>query len=119
LRTARPQSIRARFSFGSRIGIDRPGDRGSLAFPRNFKTFVLAWLDTTRARERRLQAQVTDMLLSKIDRFASDESGATAVEYAMIAGIISISIVASLKLISTTLSGNLNSVASGFESAND
>ncbi|MGH1571512.1 Flp family type IVb pilin [Methylobacterium sp. P31] len=48
-------------------------------------------------------------------RFASDESGATAIEYGMIAALIAVVIIGSLRVIGTSLtakfsaiSGNLN-----------
>lgn len=50
-----------------------------------------------------------------IPKFMNDERGATAIEYALIAGIISISIVASLKMISTNLDGRFTSVADGLQ----
>ena len=48
-------------------------------------------------------------------RFASDESGATAIEYGMIAALIAVAIIAALRTVGTNLtnkftqiSGNLN-----------
>ena len=48
-------------------------------------------------------------------RFASDESGATAIEYGMIAALIAVAIITALKTVGTSLtskfsqiSGNLN-----------
>ena len=48
-------------------------------------------------------------------RFASDESGATAIEYGMIAALIAVAIITALKTVGTNLtnkfsqiSGNLN-----------
>ncbi len=49
-------------------------------------------------------------------KFAADETGATAIEYALIAAIISVAIVSSLKLVRTALNSNLGSVVSGFNS---
>jgi pilus assembly protein Flp/PilA len=42
--------------------------------------------------------------------FASDSSGATAIEYAMIAGLVSIVIVAGVTQIGTTVSGVFQSL---------
>jgi len=49
--------------------------------------------------------------------FLADESGATAIEYALIAGIVSISIVAGLTNVSSTLRGSLNNVAGNIQTA--
>lgn len=46
--------------------------------------------------------------------FLRSGSGATAIEYALIAGGISILIVASVALIGTSVSGTFTSVANGF-----
>lgn len=46
--------------------------------------------------------------------FLCDDSGATSIEYALIASIISVSIIVSLRLISTSLQGTFNSVSSAF-----
>jgi pilus assembly protein Flp/PilA len=48
-------------------------------------------------------------------RFLKDETGATAIEYALIAGGISIVIVAAVQSIGTTLNTNFTSVAAGFK----
>lgn len=52
-------------------------------------------------------------------KFAADENGATAIEYALIAAIISVAIVGSLKLVRTALNSNLNSVVTGFQSVKE
>jgi pilus assembly protein Flp/PilA len=44
--------------------------------------------------------------------FAFDNSGATAIEYALIASLISMVIITAVMTIGTTLSGIFNSVAS-------
>jgi pilus assembly protein Flp/PilA len=46
-----------------------------------------------------------------VSRFVKDESGATAIEYALIAGGISIVIVAAVNLVGTSLNGTFNGVA--------
>ena len=45
-------------------------------------------------------------------RFFKDESGATAIEYALIAMIISVGVIAALTSIGSSLNGTLSSVAS-------
>lgn len=43
-------------------------------------------------------------------RFATDESGATAIEYGLIASLIAVAIIAALNSLSTKLSGTFNFV---------
>ncbi len=43
--------------------------------------------------------------------FAADESGATAIEYGLIAALIAVVVVASVTLIGTSLSNTFNTVA--------
>ncbi|GJE59635.1 Flp family type IVb pilin [Methylobacterium trifolii] len=45
-------------------------------------------------------------------RFASDESGATAIEYGMIAALIAVVIIASLKIIGTKLNAKFSTISS-------
>ena len=52
-----------------------------------------------------------------VTRFLKDESGATAIEYALIAAIIALAIVSSLTLIRGSLQSDLNGVATGLQSA--
>ena len=47
-------------------------------------------------------------------RFFKDESGATAVEYALIAGVISIGIVAAVGAIATSLTATFTAVTDAF-----
>jgi pilus assembly protein Flp/PilA len=46
-----------------------------------------------------------------VSRFVKDESGATAIEYALIAAGISIVIVTAVNLVGTSLNGTFNTVA--------
>ena len=59
---------------------------------------------------RRLAAH-SDAARSALKRFASDCSGATAIEYAMIAGLISIVIVVGATTIGTSLKGFFSSIS--------
>ncbi|HWK86114.1 MAG TPA: Flp family type IVb pilin [Xanthobacteraceae bacterium] len=56
-------------------------------------------------------------LTQTLRRFARNESGTTAIEYALIAGGISIVIVAAVSGIGTTLNNTFNSVQAGFPSS--
>jgi pilus assembly protein Flp/PilA len=47
-------------------------------------------------------------------RYIKDQSGATAIEYALIAGFISIVIVAALTNVGNVLTATFNSVSAGF-----
>lgn len=44
-------------------------------------------------------------------RFANDESGATAIEYGLIAGLIGVAIIAAVTLTGTNLTGLFNRIA--------
>jgi pilus assembly protein Flp/PilA len=48
---------------------------------------------------------------SIFSRFANDESGATAIEYGLIAALISVVIITAIKAVGTGLSGTFNSVS--------
>ena len=47
-----------------------------------------------------------------LERFAKDESGATAIEYGLIAGLISVVIIGAVTAVGTSVSGKFNSVSS-------
>ncbi len=51
-----------------------------------------------------------------IAHMTEDERGATAVEYAILAGLIVLAIVASLTAISSSISGNFDHISSVFSS---
>jgi pilus assembly protein Flp/PilA len=46
-----------------------------------------------------------------VNRFIREESGATAIEYGLIASLISVLIVASVTTVGTILSGKFNTIA--------
>jgi pilus assembly protein Flp/PilA len=52
--------------------------------------------------------------MSKLQRFNFDQSGATAIEYALIAGSISIVIVAAVNSIGSNLNSTFIKVSNGF-----
>jgi pilus assembly protein Flp/PilA len=49
--------------------------------------------------------------MSKVFAFLKDESGATAIEYGLIAAGISVVIIATVNTIGTTLNGSFNSIS--------
>lgn len=48
-------------------------------------------------------------------RFLNDESGATAIEYGLIAGLISVAIIAAVTLVGGNLTTTFNSVATSLK----
>lgn len=57
--------------------------------------------------------------LGSARRLARDVSGATAIEYALLAAFIAIAIIGSARTVSVQLSNTFSDVAGGFESASD
>ena len=49
--------------------------------------------------------------MNTIARFAKDESGATAIEYGLIAALVSVAIITALKLLATSLNATFSNVA--------
>ncbi|GGB97779.1 PilA pilus assembly protein [Oxalicibacterium flavum] len=54
---------------------------------------------------------------AQIVKFMKDEEGATAIEYGLIAGLVSIAIIAGLTLISPELSRIFNAIAAALAAA--
>jgi pilus assembly protein Flp/PilA len=52
-----------------------------------------------------------------VTRFVNDESGATAIEYGLIAALISVAIIGALQLLGTQLDSTFDSITSGLEEA--
>ena len=50
-------------------------------------------------------------------RFLADESGATAIEYGLIAALIAVVVITAVTTIGTNLSGTFNNVANGVKGA--
>ena len=53
--------------------------------------------------------------MNLISRFVRDESGATAIEYGLIAALIAIAIIGAVSLVGTNLSNTFNSVATNLK----
>lgn len=56
-------------------------------------------------------------MTSLVKRFANDESGATAIEYGLIAAGIAVAIIAAVQGLGTQLSGTFNSISSKLQAA--
>ncbi len=52
---------------------------------------------------------------SLVTRFVKDESGATAIEYGLIAACIAIAIITAVKTVGTNLSGTFGNIASNLK----
>lgn len=57
------------------------------------------------------------MLISKLHKFAHEEIGAVSIEYALIAGIVSVAIISGLLGIKTSLVSKFSSVVASFDEA--
>jgi pilus assembly protein Flp/PilA len=57
-------------------------------------------------------------MTATLSRFVRDESGATAIEYGLIAALISVVIIASLQAVGTSLQTTFQSVNSALQGAN-
>ena len=55
--------------------------------------------------------------MNMIARFAKDESGATAIEYGLIAALVSIAIIAALNALAISLNGTFQKVSTTLTSA--
>ncbi len=55
--------------------------------------------------------------MNLVSRFMTDESGATAIEYGLIAAIVSVGIITALKSVGTSLNTTFNSVSSELDKA--
>lgn len=56
---------------------------------------------------------IQDLLWESATRFRHDEDGATAIEYALVAGLIAVVIIAAVTSIGETLSDSFSEVESG------
>lgn len=55
--------------------------------------------------------------MSKITSFLKDESGATAIEYGLIAALVAVAIIAALSLLGTQLGNTFNKVSGNLGAA--
>lgn len=64
-----------------------------------------------RTAPRRVRERVEFHLKELIVRFCRDQSGATAIEYGLIAGLVSVVIISALKTTGTKMSADFSKVA--------
>ncbi len=64
----------------------------------------------------RLLTQET-IMTKFINRFAKDESGATAIEYGLIAALIAVALITVLTTIGTNLNATFNKIATGVKTS--
>ena len=55
--------------------------------------------------------------MNTIKTFLTDESGATAIEYGLIAGLIAVAAIAAMNRLGVTLRGNFNVITDSLEGA--
>jgi pilus assembly protein Flp/PilA len=66
-----------------------------------------------RLRLAGLSTRQEDKMIKQIRRLIADERGATAIEYGLIAALVSVAGIASLQAMGTSLSGLFGKVSSG------
>jgi pilus assembly protein Flp/PilA len=65
-----------------------------------------------RLETRSIKARLGDFYMTKFaTRFLKDESGATAIEYGLIAALIAVVVITAVTTIGTNLKGTFNNVA--------
>jgi len=57
--------------------------------------------------------------MKSVMRFVKDESGATAIEYGLIAALIGVAIIGALQLVSTSLQGTFTTVSTSLSGASN
>jgi pilus assembly protein Flp/PilA len=63
-----------------------------------------------RGYERKLHSKRKENLMTRVQAFLSDESGVTAIEYALIASLIAVFIIVAVQLVGTQVSTVFNEV---------
>jgi pilus assembly protein Flp/PilA len=54
-------------------------------------------------------------MMTKLKRFVSDESGATAIEYGLIATLIAIAVIVAARSVGTNLAGTFTNIATNLK----
>jgi pilus assembly protein Flp/PilA len=73
-----------------------------------FGAFPAALPSLCRTRDERSKEQI---MKSVFTRFLRDESGATAIEYGLLAALISVVIIGAVKVVGTKLNAGFNNIA--------
>lgn len=60
-----------------------------------------------------------NMLMNTIKRFSNDESGATAIEYGLIAALVAVVVIGALQLVGTELQSTFASISDGLAGATE
>ena len=55
--------------------------------------------------------------MTNLIRFLKDDSGATAIEYGLLASLIAVALITSVKLLGSTIAGKFSTIASKLEGA--
>lgn len=58
-------------------------------------------------------------MLQLIKKFSSDENGATVIEYALIGGLIAVSVIAGATVIGNTINNTLTEISNTVEDSNN
>jgi pilus assembly protein Flp/PilA len=70
-----------------------------------------------RIEKYQLQKSGSAVMRNTVVRFVKDESGATAIEYGLIAALIAVGIITAARLLGSQISATFNTVATTMQSA--
>jgi pilus assembly protein Flp/PilA len=104
-----------------RRDISRKG-RGFLALAQLIRNFLSAYFDVFRRREITREPGASDYehrsthMTKVFSRFIKDESGATAIEYGLIASLVSIAAIVAFNSVGSKLKSTFNDIANNLSS---
>jgi pilus assembly protein Flp/PilA len=75
----------------------------------------LAWPMKARSVAARARTAMQERLMTMIRRFLSDEGGATAIEYALLAALISVAVIAAMQSVATQLNTVFSEVSTNLK----
>jgi pilus assembly protein Flp/PilA len=78
---------------------------------------ITPFINEFKAKSERHFNIMGERSMSTLRRFVQDDSGATAIEYGLIAALVSVAIIAVLSLVGNNLEDTFNSVANGLNTA--
>jgi len=87
----------------------------TVAIIRNCVRFTLSWNDQRYTQTRNGYLIFRRIIMNTFTSFLKDESGATAIEYGLIAALISVVAIIAMRAVGTNLSKTLNTVASSMK----